>query len=65
MWECVANLESLELMFHLHRQNKTCNILGIMSEMLRLGVSLPHRFNINDLCILQSTSINNAIANIK
>ena len=65
MGERVANLASLELMFHLHHRNKTCNISWIISEMLRLHVSLPPRFNINDLCILQSTSINNAIANIK
>ena len=65
MGERVANLASLELMFHLHHWNKTCNILWIMSEMLRLDVSLPPRFNINDLRILQSTSINNVIANIK
>ncbi len=65
MWEHVANLASLELMFHLHWQDKTCNISGIMSEMLLLDVSLPSRFNINDLCILQSTSINNIITNIK
>jgi len=58
-------LASLELMSHLHHRNKTCNISWIMSEMLRLHVSLPPRFNINNLCILQSTSINNAIANIK
>ena len=53
MWECVVNIVSLELIFHLNQREKMCNISGIMSEILCLDVSLSPRFNVNNFCILQ------------
>ena len=59
----VANLASLEFMFHLHKTGLTPD--KIVHEMSRRGVAPPTEFNVSDLASMSSSSISNAAKNVK
>ena len=59
----VANLASLEFMFHLHWTGMPP--AEIVSEMSRRGVAPPTKFDVLHLSSMSSQSISNATMNIK